>query len=111
MRVPIFFGGKTNQEIKMKYALIGAAAVVAQLPQLPHWRNRLSKTPAIARSSTRMQIVKTWGRAIRPPMAATIVMAGKTTTRPGNGMSNVTIRRVADNEMEAGLAVASICKT
>jgi hypothetical protein len=61
MRVPIFRSGKTNQETKMKYALIGAAAVVAAASALPHWRNRLSKTPAIARSSTRMRIVRNLG--------------------------------------------------
>jgi hypothetical protein len=40
MRVPIFSSGKTNQETKMKYALIGVAAVIAAA----------SVTPALAQA-------------------------------------------------------------
>src|SRR6266403_311936 len=45
MRVPIFSCGKTNQEIKMKYALIGAAAVVAAASSTPALAQQVIEDP------------------------------------------------------------------
>jgi len=81
----------------MKYALIGAAAVVAAA----------SVTPALAQ-----QVIEDPGYCAQfyPNANCQNLGAGnlytdggycKTATRPGNGMSNVTIRRVADSEMKA----------
>jgi hypothetical protein len=45
MRVPIFCSGKTNQETKMKYALIGAAAVVAAASVTPALAQQVIEDP------------------------------------------------------------------
>ncbi len=45
MRVPIFSSGKTNQETKMKYALIGAAAVVAAASVTPALAQQVIEDP------------------------------------------------------------------
>jgi hypothetical protein len=45
MRVPIFCCGQTNQEIKMKYALIGAAAVVAAASATPALAQQVIEDP------------------------------------------------------------------
>jgi hypothetical protein len=45
MRVPIFWSGKTNQETKMKYALIGAAAVVAAASVTPALAQQVIEDP------------------------------------------------------------------
>jgi hypothetical protein len=45
MRVPIFCFGKTNQETKMKYALIGAAAVVAAASVTPALAQQVIEDP------------------------------------------------------------------
>jgi hypothetical protein len=45
MRVPIFCSGKTNQETKMKYALIGAAAVVAAASATPALAQQVIEDP------------------------------------------------------------------
>ena len=45
MRVPIFCFGKTNQETKMKYALIGAAAVVAAASATPALAQQVIEDP------------------------------------------------------------------
>lgn len=45
MRVPISCSGKTNQETKMKYALIGAAAVVAAASVTPALAQQVIEDP------------------------------------------------------------------
>src|SRR5258708_21095982 len=45
MRVPILCSGKTNQETKMKYALIGAAAVVAAASATPALAQQVIEDP------------------------------------------------------------------
>ena len=45
MRVPMFSSGKTNQETKMKYALIGAAAVVAAASVTPALAQQVIEDP------------------------------------------------------------------
>src|SRR5712672_2629871 len=45
MRVPIFCSGKTNQETKMKYALIGAAAVAAAAFATPALAQQVIEDP------------------------------------------------------------------
>ena len=85
----------------MKLALIGAAVLVTTASVTPALAQAVIEDPAIARSSTRTQIVKTWDRAIRTPTAATIAAARRTATRQRNVMPSVTIRRTADNGKEA----------
>jgi hypothetical protein len=68
--------------------------------QLPHWRKPLSKTPAIAHSSTRTQIAKTRGPVIPTPTAVTGGTTGGTATHPWNVACNVTMSRTADKGME-----------
>jgi len=70
----------SNQETKMKFALIGATVVAAAAFATPVLAQAVISDPDIVPSSTRTQIVKTWDRAIRTPMA---VIIATTTGRTG----------------------------
>jgi len=79
----------------MKYALNWRRRCCwRQLPATPALgATGLSKTPAIARSSTRMQIVKTSGRANPYTDGGYYRNGWQNDNAPqANGMSNVTIR-------------------
>jgi len=76
----------------MKFALIGAAALVAAASATPALAQAVISNPVIARSSTRTQIAKTWDLAIRTPMAAIIEMIGIMAMHPSSTTGNVTMR-------------------
>jgi hypothetical protein len=94
----------------MKFALIGAAALVTAASVTPALAQAVIEDPGYCAQFTRTQIVKTWDLAIRTPMEATIVAARRAATRQRKVMLNITIRRTADNGKGSGLAAASFCR-
>ncbi len=85
----------------MKFALIGAVAVVAATYVTPALAQAVIDDPGYCANFYPNVIAKTWDRAIRIPVAATIAATRRTATRSGNAMFDITMRRAADMGGEA----------